>query len=184
MVKILNSIKGKSAILSLKKELRSMKRTVAFNNFESATTVGFIFDTSDRQNYQLARDFMEFVEKQNNRIFAVGFATKSDQIAYFPYKQGVDYFGLDEVNWYGKPRNPVIKDFLKRNFDILVDLSFSDIFPTVYLFSLSNAKFKITNKSNKSSYADFVIEMSNSGKLEEYITQIKHYLKAIQAKQP
>jgi hypothetical protein len=182
-VKIFSNIKEKAAIISLKKEMNSIKRTVAFNNFETATTVGFIFDAANRDNYKIARDFMDFVEKQNNRIFGIAFASKSDQIAYFPFKQGVDYFGLNEVNWYGKPNNPAIKDFLKRNFDILVDLSLSDIFPTQYLFALSNAKFKISNKSAKAKFADFVIEVENSGNIDNYITQIKHYLTAIRAKQ-
>jgi hypothetical protein len=182
-VKLLDNIKDRLAIISLQKELKATKRHVAFNNFESATTVGFIFDATDRGKYQISRDFIDFVEKLNNRVFGIAFASKSDQIAYFPYKQGVDYFGLDEKNWYGKPSNPVIKDFLKRNFDILVDLSLSDIFLTQYLFSLSNAKFKITNSASKTKYADFVIEVGNSEKLDNYITQIKHYLKVIQAKQ-
>jgi hypothetical protein len=183
-VKIFDSIKEKAAIISLQKELKAHKRNPAFHNFESATTVGFIFDAVDRDKYQFAKEFIDYVEKLNNRIFGIGFASKSDQIAYFPYKQGIDYFGLNEINWYGKPTNPVVTDFLKRNFDILIDLSLSDIFPTQYLFSLSNAKFKIVNTSEKAKYADFVIELKNTAKLDNYIEQIKHYLKAIQSKQP
>jgi hypothetical protein len=182
-VKIFDGIKENIANISLQKELKSQKRMLAFNNFESANTVGFIFNAVDRDKCQYAREFMDYVEKQNNRIFGVAFASKSDQIAYFPYRQGVDYFGLNEVNWYGKPTNPVIKDFLKRSFDILIDLSLSDIFPTEYIFSLSSAKFKIVNACNKAKYADFIIEVNNSEKIENYTAQIKHYLKAIQGKQ-
>jgi hypothetical protein len=182
-VKVLDNIKEKLATISLQKELKATKRSVAFNNFESSTTVGFIFDATDKDKYQLSREFMDSVGKLNNRIFAIAFASKSDQIAYFPFKQGVDYFGLDEVNWYGKPSNPVINDFMKRNFDILVDLSLTDIFPIQYIYSLSNARFKITNKSGKARYADFVIEVGNSGKLVDYISQIQHYIKVIKAKQ-
>jgi hypothetical protein len=180
---MIENIKRKIAILNLEKELKNLKRTVAFNNFESATTVGFIFDASNREKYQASREFMDQVEKLNNRVFGIGFAAKSDQIAYFPYKHGVEYFGLNEINWYGVPINPVIKDFLKRNFDILVDLSQSEIFPAYYIFSLSNAKFKISNKSIKSKFADFVIENTNSDKIEDYISQINHYLKVIKGKQ-
>jgi len=177
-----DDIKIKVARYNLVNELKHLKRSVAFNNFETATTVGFIFDAADREKYQLARDFMESVEKQNNRIFGIGFASNSNQIAYFPYKQGVDYFGLNEINWFGKPENPAIKDFLKRNFDILIDLSFTDIFPAEYLFALSHARFKISNKSAKTKYADFTIELRNSDKLDNYIAHIKQYLKVIQAK--
>ena len=181
-MKILDNIKEKTGIITLNKELKSHKREVAFNNFVSATTVGFIFDAVDRNKYQLSRELIDFVEKHNSRVFGIGFASKSDQIAYFPYKQGIDYFGLDEVNWYGKPINPVISDFLKRNFDILVDLSQSDLFGIHYIFAMSIAKFKITNDSVKSKYADFVLKVANSEKLDDYIKQIKHYLEAIKAR--
>jgi hypothetical protein len=181
-VKILDIIKHRIAILTLQKELNNHHRVAAFNNFESATTVGFIFNADDKEKYQLTRDFMDFVEKQNNRIFGIGFAKKSDQIAYFPVKQGIDYFGLDEVNWIGKPTNQAIGDFLKRNFDILIDLSLNDDYQTEYIFALSIAKFKIVNSSKKSKYGDFIIEIQNSEKLNLYIEQIKHYLKVIQGK--
>lgn len=181
-MKIFDTIKQRAAVLTLQKELKKLHRVSAFNNFESATTVGFIFDADDREKFQLVKEFMDFVEKQNNRIFGIGFTSKSDQIAYFPYKQGIDYFGLNEINWFGKPTNIAINDFLKRNFDILIDLSLSDIFHTEFIFALSNAKFKIVNTSGKSKYADFIIDMKNTEKLNVYIEQIKHYLKVVQGK--
>ena len=48
------------------------------------------------------------------------------------FEDGVNYFGLDEVNWYGKPNNTAINDFLKRKYDILIDLSQTDLFQIHY----------------------------------------------------
>lgn len=162
--------------------MSSKKRDISFQNFESASIAGFIFDADDREKYQHAKDFIAFVEKKNIRIFGIGYAAKSEQIAYFPYKNGVSYFGLDEINWYGKPSNPVVKDFLKRRYDILFDLTMVDLFPLHYIFALSNAKFKITNNGVKSKYADFVLQIENTEKLNSFIKQIKHYLEAIKVK--
>jgi hypothetical protein len=94
----------------------------------------------------------------------------------------VSYFGLDEINWYGKPTNPTVNDFLKRKYDLLLDLSQSDLFPVHYIFALSIAKFKITNNSIKAKYADFILQLENSDKLATYIAQIKHYLESIKIK--
>jgi hypothetical protein len=182
-VKIVDKIKEKAAIFNLKKELKMHKRAVAINNFTTASTAGVIFDAIDREKYQLAREFIEFIEKNNTRVFGIGIASKNDQIAYFPYKQGIDYFGANEVNWFGKPSNPVINDFLKRNFDILFDLTLTDSFSIHYLFALSVAKFKITNDSIKTEYADFVLQVSNKEKLGNYINMVKHYLGVMQIKQ-
>ena len=181
-MKIVNDIKDKTGIIILNRELKSLKRTSSINNFDTAGTAGFIFDAIDREKYQQAKEFIEFAENKNIRIFGVGFASKSDQIAYFPYKNGVNYFGLDEVNWYGKPTNPIVNDFLKRKYDILLDISQSELFPIHYIFALSNAKFKITNNSEKAKHADFVLQVDNKEKLSTYIGQIKHYLEAIQIK--
>ena len=181
-MKIITDIKEQAGIIAMNKKLKAQKRTIAFNNFTTAGTAGFIFDADDREKYQKSKEFLDFVENQNTRIFGVAYAAKSNQIAYFPYRSGVSYFALDEVNWYGKPTNPVVDDFLKRNYDILIDLSLTNIFPIHYIFALSNAKFKITNDSVKAKYADFVLKQDNSEKLENYISQIKHYLESIQIK--
>jgi hypothetical protein len=178
----MNNIKQKAAVIALNKELKAVKRESSFSNFETAQTVGFIFNAGEREKYVTSKEFIEFVEKKNIRIFGVGYTSKSDQIAYFPYMNGVSYFGLDEVNWYGKPTNNAISDFLKRKYDILIDLSQSELFQIHYIFALSNAKFKITNSGVKSKYADFVLQLDNTEKLGTYISQIKHYLEAIQIK--
>ncbi len=181
-MKFVGDIKDKAGIVALNKELKSFKRESSIQNFESAVTAGFIFDADDREKYQQAKDFIAFTEKKEIRIFGVGYTAKSDQIAYFPYKNGVGYFGLDEINWYGKPTNPVVDDFLKRRYDLLLDLTQSDLFPVHYIFALSSAKFKITNNSIKAKYADFVLQLENSEKLATYIAQIKHYLESIKIK--
>ena len=181
-MKLVGSIKEKAAIIALNKELKTLKRETSIQNFESAVTAGFIFDADDREKYQQAKDFIAYTESKNVRIFGIGYASKRDQIAYFPYKNGVSYFGLDEINWYGKPINPVVIDFQKRKYDILLDLSQSDIFPVHYIFAISSAKFKITNDGIKAKYAHFVLQLENSEKLSDYISQIKHYLEAIQIK--
>jgi len=181
-VKLVGDIKEKAGILALNKELKTLKRETSIQNFESAVTAGFIFDGDDREKYQRAKEFIEYTEKKNIRIFGIGYAARSEQIAYFPYKNGINYFGLDEINWYGKPTNPVVDDFLKRKYDLLLDLSQTDLFPIHYIFALSTAKFKITNNCVKAKYADFVLQLENSEKLDNYITQIKHYLEGIHIK--
>ena len=181
-MKLVGDIKEKAGIVALNKELKSFKRETSIQNFDSAVTAGFIFNADDREKYQKVKDFINYTEKKEIRIFGIGYTAKSDQIAYFPYKNGVHYFGLDEINWYGKPTNPVVDDFLKRKYDLLLDLTQTDLFPLHYIFALSIAKFKITNKGIKSKYADFVLQLENKEKLDTYISQIIHYLEAIKIK--
>lgn len=181
-MKIISNIKEKAGIIALNKELSSFKRETSIQNFETAVTAGFIFNADDREKYQKTKDFLTYTEKKDIRIFGIGYTVKSDQIAYLPYKDGVKYFGLNEINWFGKPTNPVVSDFLKRKYDLLIDLTQADLFPLHYIFALSGAKFKITNNGVKAKYADFVLQLENTDKLDTFIEQIKHYLESIKIK--
>jgi len=181
-VNIINKIKGKVGSIVLERNLKSRKRPVIYNNFNSSSTIGFIFDAENKENYTAAKEFMNYVEERGIKVNGLAFVYKSDLIGYFPYKKGVDYFGLDKQNWYGKPIDDGIDEFIERPFDILIDISLSKIYPVEYIFALSKAKFKICNNSAKAQYADFVLNLSRADDLGLFIEQIKHYLETIETK--
>ncbi|MEN8121514.1 MAG: hypothetical protein ABFS35_14270 [Bacteroidota bacterium] len=166
----------------LEKELKSRKRAVVFNNFNSASTIGFIFDAENKNRYAAAKEFMNYVEERGIKVNGLAFVSKSEQIGYLPYRKGVDYFGLDKQNWYGRPADEGIAEFIERPLNILIDISLTKIYPVEYIFALSRAEFKICNNSSKAKYADFVLELDRMDDLELFIEQVKHYLETIETK--
>ncbi|MBN1250513.1 MAG: hypothetical protein JXR51_09040 [Bacteroidales bacterium] len=181
-MKLIKNIKEKVGYIILNSDLKARKRIVTFNNFTSSSTVGIIFDAVNKENYHIARDFMAYVEESGARVFSIGFVPKSELIGYLPFKKGIDYFGLDKELWYGKAQSSVVDEFIERPFDILIDLSLSNLFSIEYIFALSKAKFKICNDSPKTKYADFFLQLKKPENLEQYIEQIKHYLEVIEPK--
>ena len=176
----ISNIGKKIGSLVLERELKSRKRPVVYNNFNSASTIGFIFDAENKKYYAAAKEFMNYVEGHGIKVNGLAFVSKSDQIGYLPYRKGVDYFGLDKQNWYGRPVDEGIAEFIERPFNILIDISLSEIYPIEYIFALSRAGFKICNNSTKAKYADFVLELDRKDDLELFIEQIKHYLETIE----
>ena len=176
----IDKIKRKIGSIVLKKILKSRKRSVVYNNFNSASTIGFIFDAENKEHYTLAKEFMNYVEESGIKVVGLSFVSKSDLIGYFPYRKGVDYFGLDKQNWYSKPVDEGIEEFIERPIDILIDISLSETYPIEYTFALSKAKFKICNNSDKAQYADFVLRLERANDLELFIEQVKHYLEIIE----
>ena len=182
-MKLISDINRKVGRFVLDKELKQRNRpVVVYNNFISSSTVGLIFVAEDKRLLNLAKEFMSYIEERGIRVFGLAFVSKSDLIGYFPYRKGVDYFGLDKLNWYGKPLDEGIEEFIERPFDILIDISLSDIYPVEYIFALSKAKFKICNNSSKAQFADFVLNLNRTNDLELFIEQIKHYLETIETK--
>lgn len=179
---LISNIGKKIGSIVLEKELKSRKRRVVFNNFNSASTIGFIFDAENKEYYAAAKEFMNYVEEHRIKVNGLAFVSKSDLIGYLPYRKGVDYFGLDKQNWYGRPVDDGIAEFIERPFDILIDISLSEIYSVEYIFALSRAGFKICNNSTKAKYADFILELDRMDDLELFIEQVKHYLETIETK--
>ena len=181
-MKLINKIKEKIGYFILNNDYKTLKREITFNNFSSSSTVGIIFDAVNKDKYHIAKNFMSYIEESGVRVFAIGFVPKSELIGYLPYKNGVNFFGLDKTFWYGKVQSQNVDEFIERPFDIIIDLSLSDLYPIEYIFALSKAKFKICNSSKKTKYADFVLKLKKPEKIEQYIEQIKHYLEVIKPK--
>lgn len=169
-------------MMVLNNELSKLKRTVSIQNFNSASIVGIIFYASHKNRYKKACDFIDFVKNQGLKVYGIGIVDKEAEIVHYPHVDNVNYFGLDKVNWYDKPTNKKLTDYCKIQYDILIDISMSDVFTVKYIFAKSNSIFKITNSGAKEQYADFVIQLQNSDKIEDYIKYIIHYLQSINIK--
>lgn len=165
--------------MMLEKELKIRKRRVVYNNFHSASYIGLIFNAENKEYYAAAKEFMNYIDERGIKLNALSFVSKSELIGYFPYRKGVEYFGLDKLAWTGKPNEEGVEEFIERPFDILIDISLTDSFPNEYVFALSKAKFKICNNSLMQKYADFVLQLKNRADIDTYIEQIKHYLESI-----
>jgi hypothetical protein len=90
-----------------------------------------------------------------------------------------DFFSNEELNWYGKPQGMVIDNFLKEDFDILIDLTLTKFYPLTYLAVASPSKFKVGRTRTDVDVFDLTIDHSKDQGLEALIEQITHYLNRI-----
>ena len=54
-----------------------------------------------------------------------------------------DFFNIKDLNWYYKPQNYIIDNFIQKEYDILINLCDSSVIPIKYLVASSIARFKI-----------------------------------------
>ncbi len=80
-------------------------------------------------------------------------------------------------NFFYKPVSPVVKNFIDRDFDILIDLHTGNGIPFRYITALSRAKFKI-GKYDKSAvrFYDFMVSTREGVILPQFIQQVNSYL--------
>jgi len=179
IVNFITNIKQKIGYYILRKNIKNSKRKKAFFNFDSAKTVGIIFDASHQDSYLIAKSFMANLDKKNIKVEAVGYVKTKEAISYFPHHEGIFFFSIKEANWYFKPSYQEIIEYSKKSFDILIDLSMSDLLQIKFIIGLSNARLKIGRGAENQEFYDIIINVDQNKSLKEFIDLINHYMSVL-----
>ena len=98
-------------------------------------------------------------------------------------KLSYDYYSSKDINWFEKPSNKFIDDFINKEFDILIDFNLNNNLSSTYIVGVSKAKFKLgVFDENKTDIYDFMIKLEDSTNLNEFIKQLIHYLTILKIK--
>jgi hypothetical protein len=158
-------------------ELAHLKRKKVTTNFNKAKIIGLLFTVGNEKQYQIICDFVKSLQDERKEIKAIGYIN-SKTVPYYCYpKLAYDYFTNKDLNWFMKPSNKFVNDFIGKEYDILIDLSLESCFPIQYMGGVSKAKFKVGKYGiNPMNFYDLMFQVDNKIKLDEYIKHIRHYL--------
>lgn len=90
--------------------------------------------------------------------------------------------GLNDFDWFGRPKKHILADIEKERADLLIDLTQDDCLATRYLTLYAPAALK-TGRRTANAPLDFMIDMPADETPDRLFEQIKHYLTTINAKQ-
>ena len=89
----------------------------------------------------------------------------------------MDFFKVEDLNYYAFPNNVIVRNFINESFDILVDLTANKVIPLRLILHFSNSLFKVGSFSNENKkFYDLMIE-TDPGDYLEYVKQVFNYLK-------
>lgn len=172
----ISNIKLSIGINILRSKLKKLKRERGVFNFDNAKTVGLVFNATKQESFDIANEFVKFLELKTITVKTLGFVDSKEVLEFYRETVNTKYFSKKNLNWFGKPKNENVDKFINQNFDILIDLSLIDEYPIVYISALSKAKFKVGRLTGKEEYLDFMIDISKKPEYKYLIEQIKHYL--------
>ncbi len=178
---IIKKIKLFACNYYLNKELDNVKREKKIINLKEAKNIAVLYCLTDEQSLDTINKFVKGLQNDhNNKVIAIGFIENKYIPNYFFPKFYNHLITLKDLNWYGKPKNTFVTDFLKEEYDILINLSLEDIYPLQYICGLSKAKLKVGKYGdNNKKYYDFMIQINKKTTLDDFIKQIIHYLTII-----
>jgi hypothetical protein len=183
-LKLIDNIKQSIGSYFFRREMMNLKRNRYVMNLSDAKTIGIIYDASEEDKYSVVSNFVRYFQDNQKTVKALGFVNYNRLPHYCFPKLSYDYFTKRDLNWYSKPTESRVKDFMNEEFDIVIDLCMHDCFPLSYIAGLSKAKFKVGRYDEKHSVIyDFMLNVNNNITLESYIKEVIHYLSIINKNQ-
>jgi hypothetical protein len=149
--------------------------------FEKAASIGIIYDSTDEKDFELVKKYVrEIRETHHKEVLALGYYDQKELPPMRFSKLGLDFFTRKDLNWHFKPVAAVVKNFVKKDFDILIDLHNGNSILFRYIVAGSNAKFKIGRYDWKATpFYDFMLSVPENTSLKQLMEQLTHYLNSL-----
>lgn len=172
----LQSIKAKLFDLSLSRRV-GRRRAIPEKavNLETAQTIGILFNATDLDQRKIVLDFVAKWSKQKKKFRLLGFFDSKLKDENFTF----DHFNLNNINWLNIPNGEEIEAFLAEDFDLLIYLDTRSDIRMEYLSMLAVAPLKVGPPMEKLPAYDFMVEVSESAGLKQFIRQMENFLQKI-----
>lgn len=109
-------------------------------SIEQAESIGILCEITDEASYKSIFRVFNRLQQEGHRVKMVGYVNAPEVPFYCLPQLSADYFCNKHLNWYGYPKTVQIHDFMKHDFDMLLDFNFR-CFPAVKVI-LSQSKAK------------------------------------------
>ena len=161
------------------RELKANSRTKEVCNLDNAKSIGILYNATTESNIKGIQSFVSYFFDLKKDVKALGYVN-SKQLSYFHApKLQYDFFYKKDLNWYYKPQNYIIDNFIKKEYDILINLCDSSIIPIKYLAASSIAHFKVGIYEENYEIYDLMISLKDDKSLQKLMSEIKHYINLI-----
>lgn len=183
MANILSHIKSYTGEFVLDQRIKKLKRNKRVINLNEAKAVGIVYNVSDQRVFNTIKGLVKELTTQKRQVMAIGYVDRNSIPNYCIAANSGYYFNQRDLNWYGGPKNDYIKEFINKEFDILIDLNLYDEYALRYISGLSRSKFKVGSYSKThEKYFDMMIDFKSVSKIEEFIEQVLYYLLVLNRK--
>lgn len=160
-------------------DLESNRKRAVFN-LKTANRITILFNATEPENIQKVNEFVKTISIGKKIVSAMGFVNEQNISFEHMSTLHFDYFSNKDLNWYGKPQGMVIDNFIKEDYDILIDLTLTKSYPLTYMAVASPAKFKVGRCRADISVFDLSIDITKDQSLDALIKEITHYLNRIE----
>ncbi|MBN1183571.1 MAG: hypothetical protein JXB49_14875 [Bacteroidales bacterium] len=165
----MGKIKEKFGYYLLERNIKKASRNVVVHNFDTAKTAGVIFNATHLINFEVVKKFVDFLQYKNIQVTTIGYVHSKKLIDHYLFRKGYDFFTKKDLNWYLRPSDRAVSNFLSKPFDILFNLSLETYYPIQYLVGMSKAMFKVGLFNQDEAYLDVMIDIEKEKKIRNEV---------------
>lgn len=164
----------------LNRELKGTHVSREIINFSTIKRIGILYVLNDPCDYEKIENLVVGLHNQNKEVKALAYVTQKIISDRFLPKLSYDFFSKTKINWFYRPHDAKVTDFIRTRFDVLIDLSIPDCLPLHYILAKSEALCRVGPYSPGKEYLyDLMISRQSNATTEEYFFQVIHYLTII-----
>lgn len=149
-------------------------------NLQNAKSIGIVYNSLRDEDVSSIKKIIKTYQNRNIKVDLLGFSNskkiKDDQIG----DKNNNFICLKDFNWLFQAKSELLKDYISKEFDILINLYTQEEFCVEYIIRSSLAKFKVGPAHLNKQMHDLMID---SGERKDNILylneQIDHYLSII-----
>lgn len=160
---------------------RQPARTKKFRNFNDICKILILFESDWLERHLQVKQLIRELQEEGKDVVAWGYVNKADRQT--PILRDFRVFGKKEINWFERPQSDVLTDFMRDEYDVLIDLTIHPVLPLRYMALYAKADCKIgKSQPDMQNYLhDLMISLPEEQEDAAYLfDQIKHYLQTIQ----
>ncbi len=158
------------------RELKTNSRKKEICNLDDAKSIGILYDATSERQIKIIQPFVSYFFDLKKDVKALGYVNAKEPSNYHTPKLQYDFFYQKDLNWYYKPQNYIIDNFITKEYDILINLCDSTIIPIKYLVATSIAHFKIGIYEEDYEIYDLMISLNEDRSMQKLMHEIKHYI--------
>ena len=180
-MELFREIRLKAGKFVLSRRLLRRDRRVSYTSIDQVKNILIVWDASKPQEFTSLSKFHLKMQERDINVDVLGFYpgdSLPDQYTAIRYFTCIK---SNELNFYYIPVVPEVEKFIKTTYDVLIDINFEQLFPLLYISTLSEARFKtgLSDVQPGKAPFDLLMAINKPVSIDDYLTQVLHYLEMI-----
>jgi len=159
----------------LAKEVTKTNHARTILNMKDVKTVGILFEADNAEDIELIKKYDIYLTQLGKTVKTAGYIKRKDVVAYI-WPEPL-YISRDEINWFYKPKENFIANFVKEPLDLLIDTNLKARLPLMFVTASSKARCKVGRYSEKyKGLYDVMIETDETNTLKYFLRNVDTYM--------